>query len=108
MLHTISGRDTTLVFIEKSKQSAWQVWQLYNKVTPTFVSLAENPCQHLDVDLEHFWKIERIVVIMYVKTCPYKSINEARKKLLCKHNSALDKLPPIKVTKIYANIFQIQ
>ena len=107
VFHALSGCDTTSAFVGKGKPSAWQAWQLYNEVTPTLASLAENPYQHLDVDLEHFRKIERMAVIMYDKTCPYDSINEARKELFCKHNRGMDKLPPTKVTKIYANIFQI-
>ena len=108
VFHALSGCDTTSAFVGKGKHSAWQAWQLYNEVTPTPVSLAENPYKHLDVDSEDFRKIERMAVIIYGKTCPYDSINEARKELFCKDNRAMDKLPPTKVTKIYANIFQIQ
>ena len=45
VFHALSGCDTTSAFVGKGKQSAWQAWQLYNEVTPTLVSLAENPFQ---------------------------------------------------------------
>lgn len=98
VFHALSGCDTTSAFVGKGKHSAWQAWQMYNEVTSTLASLAENPFQHLDVDSEHFQRIERMTVIMYDKTCPHDSINEARKELFCKHNRAMDKLPPTKVT----------
>ena len=100
VFHALSGCDTTSAFVGKGKRSAWQAWQQYNAVTPTLAYLAENPFQHLDADSEHFQKIERMAVIMYDKSCPCDSINEARKELFCKQNRAMDKLPPTKVTKI--------
>ena len=99
VFHALTGCDTTSAFVGKGKHSAWKAWQLYDEVTPALAFLAENPFQHLDVDSDHFRRIERLAVVMYDKTCPCDSINEARKELFCKHNRAMDKLPPTEVPK---------
>ena len=95
----LTGCDTTSAFVGNGKHSALKAWQLCDKVTPTLTFLAESPLQHLDVDLDRFQRIERLAVIMYDKTCPCNSINEARKELFCKHNRAMDTLPPTEVSK---------
>ena len=100
VFHALSECDTTSSFCGKAKRSAWQAWELYDDVTPVFLSLADNPFQHLDTHAKQFHMIERMVVIMYDKTCPHNSINAARKELFCRHNKAMDKLPPNQVTKI--------
>ena len=91
VLHAFSGCDTTSAFNSKSKKSAWQV---YYDVTKTFVYLAGNPFQLLDVDDKHFKKLERLTVILYDRTSPLSSVNEARRELFCQKNRAMDRLPP--------------
>jgi len=46
---------------------------------------------------QYFQSLERFTVILYDKTSPLTSINEARMSLFCKNNKAMDKLPPSQV-----------
>ena len=94
MFHAYSGCDTTSAFNGKGKKSAWRAWQAYDEVTETFVSLAKRPFQLLDVDSQQFQKLERLTVILYDKSSPVSSINQARKELFCRTNRQMEKLPP--------------
>ena len=91
VLHAFSGCDTTSAFNGKGKKS---VWHIYEDITETFVYLASHPFQLLDVDDDHFKKIERLTVILYDKTSPLRSINDTRRELFCHKNRAMDKFPP--------------
>ena len=78
IFHALTGCDTTSAFRGKGKKSAWQAWQAYDEVTETFEFLATHPFEHLDSDSEHFQRIERLVVVLYSKTCSLTSVNSAR------------------------------
>ena len=93
VFHSFSGCDTISSFNGKGKKSVWQAWQAYDDVTETFVYLAGHPFQLLDADDHHFLKL---TVILYDKTSPLSSVNEARMELFCHKNRAMDKLPPTK------------
>ena len=94
MFHAYSGCDTTSAFNGKGKKSAWRAWQAYDDVTETFVHLAKSPFQLLDVDSQQFQKLERLTVILYDKSSPESSINQARKEIFCRANRQMEKLPP--------------
>ena len=96
MFHAYSGCDTTSALNGKGTKSAWQAWQVYEDVTETFVYLARHPFQLLNLDDDHFQKIERLTVILYDKTSPLNSVNKTRRELFCQRNRAMDKLPPTK------------
>lgn len=83
VFHSFTGCDTTSAFNGKGKKSAWQAWQAYEDVTEAFVHLALHPFKALDLNSLWFQKIERLTVILYDKTCPVDSVNEARKELFC-------------------------
>lgn len=67
-------------------------WQFCEDDADTFEFLADYPFQQLELDDESLQKLERLTVILYDKTSPLTSINEARKELFCKNNLAMDKL----------------
>ncbi|KAK3889183.1 hypothetical protein Pcinc_006755 [Petrolisthes cinctipes] len=54
----------------------------------------EQGAKLLDVADEHFKKLESLTVILYDRTSPLSSINEARRELFCQKNRTMDKLPP--------------
>jgi len=98
VFHAFCGCDTTSAFNGKGKRSAWKVWELCsNAVTPTLEFLSVNPLQELKEDSIHFRKLERLVIIMYDKSRPMDSVNEARMDRFCKHSRALENLPPTQV-----------
>ena len=72
----------------------WQAWQAYEEVTETLEYLASNPFEILDVHSDHFWKIERLIVILYDRTSPLSTVNEVREELFCRKNRSVDRIPP--------------
>ena len=102
VFHALSGCDTTSTFNGKGKRSAWQAWQHCDeRVTATLDFLSRHPFYRLEVNDPHFASLERLVIVMYDKSSPLSSINEARMDLFCKHNRAMDHLPPTQVTINY-------
>ena len=84
----------------KGKKSAWQALELcHEAVTPSLEFLSTHPFQQLEADSTHFRNLERMTVIMYDKSSPLASNNETRMDLFCKHNRAIEKLPPTQVIK---------
>lgn len=77
VFHALSGCDTTSAFRGRGKKSPWQAWQAYQEVTLTFTFLAAHPFEHLHADSDHFQRIERWTVVLYDKTSPLSSVNEA-------------------------------
>ena len=94
VFHALTGCDTTSAFRGKGKKLAWQAWQVYEDVTETFRYLASHPFEYLSTDSAHFQKIERFTVILYDKTSPLSSVNEARKDLFCHKSRSIDRIPP--------------
>ena len=94
VFHALSGCDTTSAFRGKGKKSVWQAWQAYDEVTETFCFLAAHPFEHLNVDSDHFQRIERLIVVLYDKTSPLCLVNEAREELFCRKNRSIDNIPP--------------
>ena len=78
VFHALTGCDTTSAFKGKGKKTAWQAWQIYEAVTDTFVHLASHAFEHLSVECLHFQRIERLTVIIYDRTSPLSSVNQAR------------------------------
>ena len=66
------------------------------KKSNTFVYLALNPFQILSLDDDHFSQLERLTVVLYDKTSPWTSVNEARRELFCHKNCTREKLLPTK------------
>jgi len=50
------------------------------------VYLSANPFKNLDADSSHFASIERFIVVLYDRTSPLTSVNNAREELFCKQN----------------------
>ncbi|CAB4034500.1 Hypothetical predicted protein [Paramuricea clavata] len=94
VFHALTGCDTTSGFFGKGKKSAWQAWEIFPEVTPTFEMLAKTPFMQLTTDSPLFKQIERYTVIMYDKLSPLSDINLTRMELFCKNGRTMDKLPP--------------
>ena len=94
VFHTFSGCDTTSAIKGKGQKSIWQAWQADTEVTETSVYLASHPFQILDLENEHFQKLEKLTVVLYDKTSPLSCVNVLRRELFCQKNRAMDKLPP--------------
>ena len=51
--------------LERASTLLGKPGSLYSEITQTFAFLAANPFWHVEVDSEHFRRIERMTVIMY-------------------------------------------
>ena len=91
MFHALTGCDTTSAFKGRGKKTAWQD---YEEVTQTFTYLATHPFQCLNINSEHFKRIERYVVVLYDKTSSLSFVNEAREELFCRKSRTIDNIPP--------------
>ena len=94
VFYAFTGCDTTSAFKGKGKISAWKAWQAYEEATETFMYLANHPFEHLNTDTEHFRIMERLTVVLYDRTCPRNSANEAREELFCRKSRCMDRIPP--------------
>ena len=52
---------------QQGQKIVWQAWQVYIEIAETFVYLAGHPFQLLDIDDDHFQKLERLTVILCAK-----------------------------------------
>ena len=89
--HAFTGCDTVSSFHGKGKRSAWQTWNVFDKISPVFAKLSSPPVAVTDEDLQ---VLEEFVVLMYVKSSSYKSVNEARLDLFARKQRAYDSIPP--------------
>ncbi|KAG1677784.1 Amiloride-sensitive sodium channel subunit beta [Nymphon striatum] len=94
IFHSFTGCDTVSSFYGRGKKTAWQAWKAYKEVTETFVYIASNPFEMLDVTSRHFEQLERYCIILYDKTSSLTSMNDTRKELFCKRNKTMENLPP--------------
>ena len=79
--HAFSGCDTVSSFHGKGKRSAWQTWNVFEKISPVFTKLGSTPIEVTDEDMQ---VIEEFVVLMYDRSSSYKEVNEARLDLFAR------------------------
>ena len=88
--HAFSGCDTVSSFHGKGKRSAWQTWDMFEKVSPVFTKLGSTPMAISDEDMQ---VIEEFVVLMYDRSSSYKEVNEARLDLFARKQQSYDCIP---------------
>ena len=89
--HAITGCDTVSYFAGKGKKTAFQVWKSNPEVTEIFRVLSS---PQDTVSEEQCRILERFVVIMYSRTCPHQTVNEARQVLFPQGNKSIENIPP--------------
>ena len=89
--HAFSGCDTVSSFHGKGKRSAWQTWNVFDKISPVFTKLGATPVAVTDEDMQ---VLEEFVVLMYDKSSSYKEVNEARLDLFARKQRSYDCIPP--------------
>ena len=95
--HAFSGCDTTLQFLERGKNSAWEAWKAYPDVSEAFLFPLEHPYYILQLGSSEMKLIERYVCVLYDKTTSLCTVNELRKELFCKHSKTMETIPPTQV-----------
>jgi hypothetical protein len=98
VFHALTGCDTTSGFFGKSKLLAWNTWNIFPGLSQSLEALAKEPFQKLTLSSDIFSMIERFVILMYDKTSPLQSVNDARMALFCTSVKAIERLPPTQVS----------
>ncbi|KAG0711306.1 hypothetical protein GWK47_020863 [Chionoecetes opilio] len=93
VFHSFTGCDTTSSFFGRGKV-VWEAWGAYTEVTDAFNFIVEHPHAQITVDCQEFQMLERFTVVIYDKTSPLVSVNEARKELFCQKNRTMENIPP--------------
>ena len=91
MFHTLTGSDTDSFFRNRGKKSAWDVWNVFAKLTPVLCALKASP---EIIKEESLAFLERFVVLLYDRTSSLLNVNEARQELFCKKSREFDSIPP--------------
>ena len=89
--HAVTGCDTVSYFAGKGKKTAFQVWKSNPEVTDIF-RLLSSPQD--TVSEEQCRVLGRFVVLMYSRTCPHQTVNEARQALFAQGNKSIENIPP--------------
>ncbi len=85
--------DTTSLFHDKQKKSAWVAWKAYPEITSTFKFIADHPFAAVDINSLIFSQLERFTVVLYDETSVLESVNKAPQELFCKKSRNLENLP---------------
>lgn len=97
VFHSFTGCDCTSQFFGIGKVTAWKAWEVNNQVTPVLEHISRHPFEPLTITSDSFKSLERMTVIMYDKSSPLESVNEARMSLFSKRNRDLENIPPTQV-----------
>ena len=92
LFHAFTGCDTTSAFLGHGKKSAWAAWEATPDLTESLVTLTLDP-EQINNDA-HLQRLERMVIIMYSKTCGSSRVDEARQHLFSNGTKSLENLPP--------------
>lgn len=89
VFHAFTGCDCTSQFFGIGKVTAWKAWEVNPQVTPTLEHISRNPFEAISINSESFKSLERMTIIMYDKSSPLESVNEARMSLFTKRKETL-------------------
>lgn len=110
VFHAFTGCDCTSQFCGIGKTTAWKAWESNGQVTSALEHIATHPFEQLDASSDIFQKLERMAIVMYEKSSPLESVNEARMVLFSKRNRDLDNIPPTQVStfEVYLYISSVK
>jgi hypothetical protein len=89
--HAVTGCDTVSSFAGRGKPTAFETWKAYPEITPVFRSLSQTPEL---VSIVQRQLLERFVVLLYSRTSPVESVNEARQVLFSRGTRSIENIPP--------------
>ena len=78
MFYSLTGRNTLSSFPSHRKKTAWAVWNVLPELADALLKLSSAPNEIPEEVLD---TIERFVILLYDRTCPYTDTDKARKKL---------------------------
>ena len=91
VFHALTGCDTVSFFSGRGKKTAWDVWNVFPKLTPVLKLLLMLPEEIDDTCMD---VIERFVTLLYDRTSSRSKVNEVRQELFSRKARSLDNIPP--------------
>ena len=85
--HAVTGCDTVSAFSGRGKKGAYEAWKSFPQVSASFGHLPVKPDSISGADFE---MIGKFVILLYSRTFPASSINEARQLLFSQGTWTLD------------------
>ena len=92
LFHSLTGCDTVSRFLGRGKRSAWLAWIACSAVTDSFLTLAS---QLQEIESAALSQIAWFIIVMYSRTCPATSVDNARKQLFGQGSRTIKNIPPI-------------
>ena len=86
MFRALTGCDTVSFFSGRGKKTAWDVWNLFPKLTPVLKALLMLPEEIDDTCMD---VIERFVILLYGRTSSRSKVNEVRQELFSRRARSL-------------------
>ena len=81
--HAVTWCDTVSAFSGRGKKGAYEAWKSFPQVSASFRHLSARPDSISGADFE---MIGKFVMLLYSRTCPVSSINEARQIIVFTRN----------------------
>ena len=93
--HALTGCDTTSAFKNIGKKTAYEVMiKVLPDIQNTFSTFFFNPFKQITKESPEFKAIERFVILLYSRTSPHTSVNEARMEMYFQKTQNLERVPP--------------
>ena len=90
MLRALTGCDTVSFFTGRGKRTAWDSWNVFDRITYVLVALSSIP---ESIPEAYMQLIERFVVLLYSRTSAAMTVNEARQQHFSKGSRTLQNIP---------------
>ena len=91
IFHAFTQCGTVSPFSGRGKKTALVTWRAFSEVIDAFIELE---CMPSEASEESISRLERFVVLMYVRISDIMEINEARKQLFTHKGSLLGNISP--------------
>ena len=90
--HGFTGSDQASSFASKGKKTAWDTWAIYDEVTEAIRCLSTTPSTSAMTDA--FPVLKGYTVLLYDRTSPCKTVNDACKDLFTRKGRDMDHISP--------------
>ena len=93
--YALTGSDPTSAFKNTSKKKGYETLiKVYPEAQAIFSSFFFNPFKEITIDSTKFAVIQHFVVLLYARTSPHKTVNDARLELYFQNSHNLERIPP--------------
>jgi hypothetical protein len=90
--HAFTGCDQMSFFCGKGKKSAFDTFSMFDNSIDAFKQMSTRLSHNAIIVLQPI--IERLIVILYDRTCVFETVNATRKELFTQKGRKIDHIPP--------------